>query len=385
MSGDVLPCLADPLATAGFGTLQRMRPVKARAMLLEVLPVPVDLTTGPTVEATLRSGHRQRALLERRAALSTVQAHRHAARHLARASGSRLLARIDDGYVSEVGRVLVRRGMAASTRGRVLSLLRGLHREWAAATGEPCLVSATPRPGRSMDPAPSVLPMWRLPEVAVLLGAVRSPAVRAVVGLVVGGGLHPGEALSLRRDHVRPGLRSVVVRGGVGMREVGLPRWTGALLEAALRDATAGASPWAFPSPRDPASHRRAVNAVLQRVQSSQGSLGQLAPAGLQVLRRTWLWWARHAGAPAPMRTGRWTLGADGVLPPWWSRGQRLLGAWKIMVVPEPKARFQLRAEGVLRRSRGAWWPGEWVAYQEAVRRSPPVLPREVWGAAGRR
>ena len=73
MSGDVLPCLADPLATAGFGTLQRMRPVKARAMLLEVLPVPVDLTTGPTVEATLRGGHRQRALLERRAALTELK------------------------------------------------------------------------------------------------------------------------------------------------------------------------------------------------------------------------------------------------------------------------------------------------------------------------
>ena len=104
-----------------------------------------------------------------------------------------------------------------------------------------------------------------------------------------------------------------------------------------------------------------------------------LEPAGLQVLRRTWLWWARHASAPNAMRTGRWAFGDDGGFPDWWAQGQRLVEAWRTMVEPPPKGSFQLPAEGVLRRWRGAWWPGEWVAYQEAVRRRPPEVPRGIW------
>ncbi len=374
-------CLADPLATAGLARLYRERGKAATSRLLDALPELMSLTTDPTVEELLRGGLVQRELLRRAAPLGTIKAHRHAARHVVRCAGEQLASEVDDCLVDQVRTRLASEGMASSTRTRVLSLLRKLHRLWAAANSVPAQVSARPRPRPTIKPAPAVLAAWRLHEVALLLEQTTDLGLRAIVALVVGAGLHPQEVLRLQVNAIDQRGRQVRVQGRKGWRKMPLPPWTTALLVAYLRARTGPRSRWVFPGRSNPARPRQEVNRALQRVQNCSSDLQRLQPVSLQVLRRTWAWWSWYAGLPQVHRTGLWSLGASGEVPPSWKGLIAALGAWQIMT--QPSRRHPRQPEPCLRRWNGQWLPGEEVTRRRMVGKVPPPLPRGVWGKAG--
>ena len=77
-----------------------------------------------------------------------------------------------------------------------------------------------------------------------------TPENRRVCQVMLHTGLRVGDVVSLRKDQLARQFMVTEQKTGK-RRRVGLPDW----LRAEIL-ASAGASPWAFPSPRDPAQHR---------------------------------------------------------------------------------------------------------------------------------
>lgn len=354
-----LTCLTDPLATSGLRTLFRQRRAGMHFKLKGGLqPLPL-LTSDPSVGEALRGGLIQRALLDRKAPLNTLQSHRFVARHAARLAGDYALAELDDAALREVRRRLVAEGRASSTQTKVVSLLRRLHRSWAAANSVAPQVTSRPDRVRRNCPRPSVRSLWLLPQVQALLGAVRDRGVRAVVGLVVGGGLSPQAALSVVVAGLAQDYWTVQTRGPAGWQAVQLPGWARTLLLDYLRHRDGDSGPYLFPSRLNPAQPRGEVNRALQRAQTASPHLRGIPPVSLQVLQRSYGWWRYYAQA---RRTAE--------------QVQQAQRQWRVLT--SPGKRFPDQPEPVQRLWAGRWLPGEAVTQLRKQKLVPPPLPKGI-------
>jgi integrase len=350
----VLPCLRDPLASAGLTRLYRSRGQGAPRALLLALPAPRRLGADTTVAEALRAGVGQHAILDSNAALGTVSSFRWAARHAASVAGHLPASSITEDTIDSARATLRARGAAPSSVAKVATVLRSLHRTWAEGHGE---VPAVPRHPRRHRPQPvdggPTREVWDFPEVAQLLMHLVDPSLQAIVALVVGSGLGVREVLQLPSD-------AAVTRGEIASvrRSVAVPGWAQPFVDAQQAWVLRAGAQWLFPRYDAPHLPRGPVNRVLQTAQRRAGGLGHRAPATLHVLRRTWTWWAWYAGLPQALRAGRPVRG------PGWAQWLEKAAAWTTLCVTAGDIPQAIR--GGLRRHYGVWVPASAVPAPDA-------------------
>ena len=344
-----LPCLRDPLASAGLTRLYRSRGQAAPRALRLALPALRRLDTNTTVAEALRAGVGQHAILDSNAALGTVSSFRWAARHATSVAGHIPLRGITEDTIDSARATLRTRGAAPSSVAKVATVLRSLHRTWAASHGEVPSVPQHPRRHRPqpVDGGPT-REVWDFLEVAQLLMHLVDPSLQAIVALVVGSGLGVREVLRLPPD-------AAVTRGQIASagRSVAVPGWAQPFVDEQQAWVLRAGAQWLFPRYEAPHLPRGPVNRVLQTAQRRAGGLGHRAPATLHVLRRTWTWWAWYAGLPQSLRAGKPARG------PGWAQWLEKAAAWTTLCMTVGRSPQTTR--GGLRRHYGVWVPASAV------------------------
>ena len=115
-----------------------------------------------------------------------------AVRHLAvRVARLTPIDAITEDWLVEVSSILETEGYSGDVMGRVRTELRRAARVWSLATGERSRVDARHAMGHRLR-----LP-WTASEIAKIGSLLRSRAAKAVLGLIVGGGMYPDELAAL--------------------------------------------------------------------------------------------------------------------------------------------------------------------------------------------
>jgi hypothetical protein len=249
--------------------------------------------------------------------------------------------------------------LAASTASRTLTVLREAAREWARARTVPAAIDRTPRGPTRRVGSRRERPVPTLGEISDLL-LVSPTHVRAAIALAVGGGLTEREILLLRRGHLSPADRRVVLlatvpgvpRDGRRIRYAWLPVWAMDLVRALhprLRSMPAGA--FLFPSPSHWDRPRSGFHAALAR--ACADALGEEGPCyTLGDLRRSWQAFCRAHRMPRAVVRRSWGVwapmpGRRAALPEGVRALQRLMGGWRtlgddsgqVLVDPSPVPR----------------------------------------------
>lgn len=134
-------------------------------------------------------------------------------------------------------------------------------------------------------------------------------------------------------------------------------------------------SPWLLPSARAPRRPRRDFGRLLQVAQRAAG-LASMPPVTLLTLRRTYQWFALHAGLPTETARGSWTVSPDGTLPSWWPSLQRFTRReWRTLCGLDP-ARWPPPTTMVA--TRRGLVPAELADARRRVPLAPPPLPASV-------
>lgn len=376
-------CLSDPLSIVGLRKLQADRSDWA-VVLAQHLPDPPALAADPTVHAALAAGVTQLDALQRLGA-PAVRRHRQSCHRAADIAADLKLSEITDASLQLVREGLQDQGIASDSITRSLTILRTLARAWAAESG--CLPRVTSRPTKSHSSAskPTSRPLWTPEQVAELLAATRDRAVRVAVALAVGCGLQPGEVRHVLHADVDPQQHRLLVHGASrtsAPRVMPLANWVVDLIRDDMRHRQRSGcppSPWLLPASRDARKPRADFTQALQ-VAQTRAKLQHLPPVSLRTLRRTFQWFAVHAGLPREAVRGTWTLGSDGAAPPWWPRLQRLLRRdWRTLCGldqerwPWSGGEMVMTADGLL--------PEDIAGARRKIPQEPPPLPASVVGS----
>ena len=374
-------CLQDPLSVVGLLRLQREQPDRWAIIVADHLPALPTLAPEMSVGTALRG-----AVLDwdamQRLGPSAFRRHRQSCAKAVQVAGKLKLGEITDDALKEIRGKLVRKGMAAESTSRTLTILRKLARALADETGsEPTVTSNPTRVVASkVFVKPISRPLWSPEEVSRLLAVLRDRGARVAVALAVGCGMLPGEVLHVAAAADLNLKKHIVVVHGADRsdapRVMPLAPW----VEDLLRDYIAAygrqgrpVSPWLFPAPRDPRRPRGDVTRLLQAAHARAGGLNHLPAPTLRDLRRTFQWAILRAGLPRECVRGTWSM-MPGEWPTWWPKLNRLIRRDWATLTGLDRERYPRGCTSFVRSYEGLL-PDDVVEARRALLRDPPPLP----------
>lgn len=350
---DLPPAAHDPTSVHGLAAFARAHPVDWDAQIRCALgKLPEDLRS-LTIGAALRTELAQQLIPRSPRDLNRVRGYRASARRLLDAAGHELMLDVDDALLEVIEERLVLchttcrsaevgQFLAPDAVSRDVGLLHKLAVQWAYAAQIDPLVSGPRRKRGKPAEKQQELLLCHPPSIHEFgeLLVASDPALRAAMGLAVGGGLGHSQILNLQFEQIDAEDRSVQLRarGSAGLRGevrlVWLPGWAWDLLQPVLLGLTRAVArrredSWWMADIDD--RQRKTVGQVfLGRGAASRGRTdfnqpvkraceAAFGPSGARYtmsdLHTLWMAVARARGLPRAVVRGSWSMPLNGTPP----------------------------------------------------------------------